>query len=444
MADLFRTGFGRADITPERYYGLAGFGTDGQRICNNILDRPMVTCVALSDDSGETFLLFSSDTLYVSSKQTELVRQAITEATGVVGSHVLIVATHTHAGPSVHDGQQNIEQYYPYYACQLVKAAREALEDMRPTRLSIGEKELLNMTFVRHYLLDDGTFIGMGYGYKDQQKRHLTQSDDKIQMIRFVRENAADIIMVNWQSHATITSGDMRQDMSADYIAPFRDHLEGLAGCKAIFFQGACGNLVPSSRIPGENIVETGSHVQYGKLLAEAAFDMLENLRPAEGGAIRSKQIIYKAAVDRSDSHLAELAGNVYKAYYATDDPVQRRQILKDSGFNSVYHAMHVRNRKNLPDTIDLELNVLTVGDISFASAPYEMFCSNGRYIKENTPYPMTFVLGYCNGFNSYIPDDQAFDYDCYEVNARRFGRGVAEEIVQTHVDILRELKENS
>lgn len=443
MDNLIKVGFGRADITPERYYGLAGFGTDGRRICNNVLDNPMATCVALADSAGQTFLLFSSDTLYVSEQMVALTRQAITDAMGIPGEHVLIVATHTHAGPSVYYGEQNVKEYYPLYVRQLTKAAKDALEDLAPAEVFIGKNEVKNMTFVRHYLLDDGTFIGMGFGHNDQHKNHLTNSDDQLQLIRFVRKDARDIVMINWQSHATITSGDMRLDMSADYISAFRNHLEGLSGCKTVFFQGACGNLVPCSRIPEENIVEH-NHIQYGKRLAEAAFDMLKDLHPVSCGALRSKQVLYKAAVDRSDFHLAELASKVYDAYYATNDAAERRQLLKDNKFNSVYHAMHIRGRAMLPDTIDLELNVIGVGDISFVSVPYEMFCSNGRYIKENTPFPMTFVLGYCNGFNSYIPDEKAFGYDCYEVNARRFAKGVAEDIVQEHVSLLRELKQIS
>lgn len=442
MERFLKAGFGRADITPEEYYGLAGFGTDGKRICNNILDRPMATCIALSDCEDQVFLLFSSDTLYVSELQTAMVREAITAATGIPGDHVLIVATHTHAGPSVHAGQANIEQYYPLYVRQLTKAAMEALDDLSDAEIYIGQKEIKNMTFVRHYFLDDGTFIGMGYGYPGRTRYHADASDDQMQMIRFLRKGARDVVMVNWQSHATITSGEMRTDMSADYVCAFRDHLEGLSGCKVVFFQGAAGNLVPSSRIEEENIVEH-DHIQYGRKLAEFAFEALSDLTPVDGGSLYSQQICFKAAVDRSDSHLAPLADTVYKAYYATQDAAQRRQLLKDNGFNSVYHAMHVRNRANLPDTIDMELNAMCIGDISFVSAPYEMFNSNGRFVKENSPFPMTFVLAYCNGFNSYLPDEKAFGYDCYEVNARRFPKGTSEEIARLHVRLLKELKAN-
>lgn len=441
MANYIKAGFARADISPEEYYGLAGFGTDGHRVCNNILDRPMVTCVAITDEKDNTYLLFSSDTLYVSERMTELVRQSISAATGIPGEHVLLVATHTHAGPSIHPGEQNVQNYYPHYVRQATKAAQEALEDQTEAELYVGRKSVKGMNFVRHYVLDDGTFIGMGFGYPGRTRFHTDISDEQLQMIRFARKDARDILMVNWQCHATITSGDVRPDMSADFIAPFRDHLEGLSGCKVAYFQGAAGNLVPSSRIKEENIIKH-DHIVYGRALAEEAFALLSQLESAQAGSFSSKQICHKAAIDHSDDPFEEEADITYKKFYELQDEAERRALIKESRFNSVYHAMHVRSRARLPETMDMEINAIGGGDIAFVSAPYEMFNSNGRFVKDNSPYKMTFVLAYCNGFNSYLPDEKAFNYDCYEVNARRFPKGAAEEIANMHVAMLNELKE--
>ena len=88
-----------------------------------------------------------------------------------------------------------------------------------------------------------------------------------------------------------------------------------------------------------------------------------------------------------------------------------------------------------------MELNALCAGDIAFATVPYEMFNSNGRFVKENSPFKMTFMLAYCNGFNSYLPDEKAFNYDCYEVNARTFPKGAAEAVAKQNVDMLMQIK---
>ena len=63
MTETFLAGFGRVDITPEKYGPLGGYGDEPYRICDNILDHTMATCVALTDGAGETILLFSLDLL---------------------------------------------------------------------------------------------------------------------------------------------------------------------------------------------------------------------------------------------------------------------------------------------------------------------------------------------------------------------------------------------
>ena len=437
-----KAGFGRADMTPPKYHALAGFGNDARRVCTNILDRPMLTCVALADDAGGLWLIYSSDTLYVHENMVAMVRQAVQEKLDVPADNVLMVATHTHAGPSVYPGEMNETGFYPTFLEAALKSAGDALGDLREAQPVVGSKQVPNMTFVRHYVLDDGTFIGMGSGYPGRKRFHTDISDDQLQLIRFQRQDARDILLVNWQSHATPTSGAERTDMSADYVGALRNHLEGLSGCKVIFLQGAAGNLVPSSRIPEEMIVPLGDYIAYGRKLAEEANSLLEQLEPVSGGQLFGRQFCHKAKVDHSDDPLAQLAGEVYDKYYELTDPEERKQLIKESPFNSVYHAMHVRGRAQMPETLDMELNALCAGDIAFATAPYEMFNSNGRFVKENSPFKMTFMLAYCNGFNSYLPDEKAFDYDCYEVNARRFPKGSAEEVACINVDMLKELKE--
>ena len=437
----FKTGFGRADITPPKYHGLAGFGNDARRICTNILDRPMLTCVAMADDNGALWLIYSSDTLYVHENMVALVREAVQTQLDVPAANVLMVATHTHSGPSVYPGEMNETNFYPTYIAAAVKAAGEALGDLAESQIYVGQRQVESMCFVRHYVLDDGTFIGMGSGYPGRTRFHTDVPDEQMQMIRFARQDARDILLVNWQCHVTPTSGSERTDMSADFVGVFRDHLEGLSGCKVIFLQGAAGNLVHSSKIPEENVITPGDYVAYGRRLAEQSFELLSQLEPVQAGPLMGSQLQYAASVDHSDDPKAELADQVYEAYYRLTDPAERRQLIKDNGFNSVYHAMHVKGRARMPETMDMELNALCAGDIAFATAPYEMFNSNGRYVKENSPFKMTFMLAYCNGFHSYLPDEKAFDYDCYEVNARRYPKGAAEAVAKINVQMLKDLK---
>lgn len=442
MNKYIKVGFSRVDITPEEYVSLGGFGNEPTRICTNVIDRIFGTCIAISDEQGQSFLLFSTDLINVYVRIVAMAREAISAATGIPGERIMIAATHTHAGPGVARGDiPAIGRYYSHFAKQLTKAAVDALADQHDATIAIGQRIVESMTFVRHYLMNDGSYAGANFGnLKSGFKGHTDTSDDQMQLIRFQRQGARDIILLNWQSHATITSAGIRTDMSADYIGTMRDHIEGMTGCHFIFFQGAAGNLVPSSRIPEEMIV-AHDHILYGRKLAEFVLEGITDLRNVNSGPIHTKQLMYSAAVDHSDDSLVPSAQAVLDQFYTFEDPATARKFVKDNGFNSIAHVKGILSRANGGDHMEVELNALSVGDISFVTAPYEMFCSNGKYIKEHTPFEITFIMGYCNNSFSYIPDEKAFGYNCYEVNVRRFGIGTAEDIAQTHVRMLEELR---
>ena len=115
--------------------------------------------------------------------------------------------------------------------------------------------------------------------------------------------------------------------------------------------------------------------------------------------------------------------------------------MAKPYGFNSPYHANATIRRAGLPETKEMEIGAIAVGDFAFTWSPYEMFCDNGAFVRENSPFPATFVLTCANASNSYIVSKAAFDYGCYERDNRNFIRGTAEMLADSFVGILKEMR---
>ena len=448
MNNILYTGFSRVDITPEEYTTLAGYGNDDYRMCNQIVDRLYGTCVAFRDEQGKTLILCTVDLLNaVKDTVVDGARRAICEATGVPGELISVSVTHTHAAPSMYSWEDpRTNRFLTHYCKQMAKAAKEAVEDLSPSDIYIGRKLVPNMTFVRHYIGNDGSYFGINYGsWKSGAREYADVSDDQLQVMRFVRENARDIVLVNWQCHATTTGGHKSPDfiMSSDYPGALRNHLEGMTGCYCAYFQGACGNLIPFTPIKEHMIVPERDYILYGRTLADKVIEcMNENMHPVNAGLIRNISCVYSGEVDHGDDHRVPDALKVVDGFYELEDPEAQKARVKEYGFNTIHHARQVINRSSLGKTLDLDLYAYSIGDISFATAPYEMFNSNGRYVKDNTPFAITFMMAYSNGSNSYIADEKAHRYDCYEVNSRRFGKGVAEDIAATHVKLLNQLKD--
>ena len=76
----------------------------------------------------------------------------------------------------------------------------------------------------------------------------------------------------------------------------------------------------------------------------------------------------------------------------------------------------------------------------AFSMVPFEMFCENGREIKQTSPFKMTFIATCANTSNGYLPAASAFEYDCYEVDSTKYEKGTAETIVAGFKELLTEL----
>lgn len=145
------------------------------------------------------------------------------------------------------------------------------------------------------------------------------------------------------------------------------------------------------------------------------------------------------------------VSGNDEDGYTCKVEPSATRTDVSNligiigAGFkNRIYSPYHadavIRNYANSQgQTSNIEINAISIGDISFAAVPYEMFDTNGKYVKENSNAKMTFVLELTNGSNGYFPSEYAFEYGCYEADTTRFEKGSAEKLATELVTMIAE-----
>ena len=99
--------------------------------------------------------------------------------------------------------------------------------------------------------------------------------------------------------------------------------------------------------------------------------------------------------------------------------------------------------KANAKVTIDIPIFAISMGDVAFVTAPYEMFCESGKEIKENSPFKTTFVATCANNGLSYMPTKATFHYNgemAYEVKCTKFAEGTAELLVAEYITMLNEL----
>ncbi len=434
-ASGLQVGYGRAKIMPTESVPLGGYGNGStSRMSEGYLNYLYATCIAFKD-GDETILLFNQDTIASREDATKIVRDKITEATGVPGDHIMITATHTHSGPDQDSSHASIERYNEGpYATGFLEAAQTALADLAPATLYSTSVEVEGLNFVRHYLMNDGTYYGSNFGSSASGiKDYAMEKDDEMILVKAEREgDKKDILLMNWQGHPCFDSnGGKDRNLSNDYIGAIRDSFESQTDMHFAYVLGATGNMVTDSQIKAD---EHGlNRDDYGAAAAKHAIDALPDMQPVEGAGIKISRVMFEATVNHDDDDKLEQAKEVKDAY--------SESLAYQYGFNSVHEARAIVRRYALPATMDIELNAFYIGELAFITAPYEMFSTSAMDIKARSPFDTTVICTCANEHYSYIPTQAAIDYDSYESNNSNFVRGTSETLVDQFVTMLEDLK---
>ena len=441
MKDRLWVGYARCDITPEQPVPLDGYGNNVMRTTDHVLDPLYVSCIAFRL-GNKTVLLYTQDLLNTKWILLPEARKQITEATGVPSEDIFLCSTHTHSGPDVNGGTPGVEAFLKKYWTAVAEAGKMAIADLAPAQLYGASTVLEGMNFVRHYLMNDGTYAGSNFGSRASGiKCHAAANDPKMRLIKIVREEKKGILLMNWQAHPCFTGSSTKTDISADYIGAVRKRFEEETGMLFAFFQGPAGNQTTGSWIEAEH--HGLDCAQYGDKLAQTAITLLPQMQKLDSSVLQTYRCFPEADVNHDDVEMLEVAQQVVNLWRETKDRDAGNLLARSKGLTSVYHATTVIARSQRPARMKMELNAVRVGDMAFVTCPYEMFAVNGKYIKDNSPFKNTLICTCTNGDFVYVPSKEAFDYGCYERSVAYFDRGTGELAAETFVQMLKKLEEN-
>ena len=430
-------GFGRASIMPEGVVHLAG-GDAAKRRSTWAKDTLYITCVALQE-GAQKVLVYTMDLITADSANAEDAKIAICQATGIPEENILLNATHTHASVSIRTNWEGVVEYRKLFCAAMAQAGVDALADLAPATVYYGDTMTERMTFVRHYKLSDGSYAGANFGnFKNGEVvGHSSEADGQLQIVRFAREGKKDVLMTAFGAHGTFAS-TADTYISADFPSPTREYIEANNDCLVAHFIAAAGDQVPSSRIKTEERFNREQYKEYGAALGQYVLDALPGLKKLENTTLKlvTKTVTYPA--NKEKLHLlpyvdevvakAKELGNIHKETVA---------LAREKGFSSYFEATAIRARSNAPDTRDMNLRTMTIGNLGFAFAPYEMFGTQGMYIKAHSPCDMTFIVTCSEGAKGYMPSKLGIEIGCYEACVTQFAPGTAEKLAEDFVAML-------
>ena len=388
----FAAGYGKVNVTPQFPVMMPGYRATGEstRKSQGVLNELYITCVALTDETGNTVLLYTYDSVYIDNATAPKLLKNISEGTGIPEDKIFVCVTHSHSTPS-HDST-----YLAIASEAAIKAAQDAMADRAVTTVEYTAAQLEGMSFVRHYNTDTGIVVGSNFHPEGAGTRtsHTTEADKELRLVRLSREGKQPILMANWMGHNSIASTgsteyglENRYYLSSDFVGFCREYVEYNSDYLFAMYMGASGNMTVHSNLEGEPGHTTA--VEYGALLGEKVLATAETMTAGQTGKIS------------------------------------------------------MANREFEGVSSNLTLNAIGMGSFGVITGPIEMFDTTSMAIREQSPYDVTFVLTLTNGAYWYVPTEICYDYiDCYEVRCgTNFQRGDAERMEKLYVDLLNQTK---
>ena len=200
------------------------------------------------------------------------------------------------------------------------------------------------------------------------------------------------------------------------------------------YYQGASGNINWQAKVSGSGKYFT--YLQMGTAFGQKALEAasLDKMTKINAGKIKAERAIYSVKAKKDTEQRIADAKTVRDGGYTSE-------LLSKYNFSHEYEVDAVLMRVGHGETIPIYLGAISFGDLSFVSVPYEMYDSNGMFVKDNSPTKMTFVLTCAGGAYAYVPStfsSKNGGYDAYKTN---FEYGTGDEVAAELVEMLKGLK---
>ncbi len=402
----WKAGLAKEIITPKTDIWLAGYGS--KRVATEKLHELWVKGLALEDTKGNRVVLITSDFQGLPKMMSDVVFADVLKKYQLKRHQILFTFSHNHCGPRLGDDlidyypvekeqEKKIAVYTSQMAALVVKLVGDALKDLQPAHLHVGNGQTtfaVNRRNNREADVPDILAKGeplVGPVDHDVPVMTVTRSNGKLAAVLF-----------GYCCHPTTLSF---KKWCGDYPGYAQIEIEKKHPGAIAMFVNTCGgdqNPLPRRKV---KLCE-----KYGHMLAVAVENAmqkpLKKITPQLKSAFEYVELDYVKVVDKKDLQKAAKSRNRIEARWANRLLIK---LEKEKKFAPTYpypvHAWRLGN-----EMLVIGMGAETVVDYSL------------RFKREFGAG--TWVCGYADDMIAYIPSRRVWEEGGYEGGARLYEYG--------------------
>jgi hypothetical protein len=444
-----KVGVARVDITPPIGIYCRNWGAAKHDVAAAI-HRPLTLSALVltaADDNGadvkKQLVLTDADAGWWKTPGTSRRFQArLLEELSLDPSAFIFAVTHSHAAPPLMDpdptlpGSELTGPWMEKVYQATVEAIRQAWDnqfeatlDWHTGRCGLAQERDLPDPDAAAALADD-RFI---CGFNPQG-----EPDDTLLLGRVAdRSGALRAVLVNYACHPTTLAWD-NTAISPDFVGAMRQTIEDDTGAKALFMQGASGELAPRYQYVGDTEVAD----RHGRQLGYAALATLNDMEPPATGLAFQRTVESGAPLAVWSHEPRDLCSELraiqttvdlpLKDWPSADELERQRVACTDRALQErLQRKLNVRRAVGDDDTLSLPIWVWRIGDavlVGSCCEPYSLF---QQELRRRFPERAVVCMNLINGSLGYLPPTDRYDVNIYQVWQTPFDRGCLEKTIE-------------
>ncbi len=382
-------GAAAADITPP--VGIAMGGYWGRRSgATHIRDRLMAKALVCGLGSARVALV-AVDLVGLDAAVVRAIRERVACSTGIEVMAVMICASHTHSGPLTFPfrGMGRIDsRYLEQVVDAVVEVVIAAAADSRPGRLYYARPQV-QIGRNRRPQSVKGEFVPYAH------------------VLRFVAECGAEATIFSYACHPVVLGRDNHQ-ISADFPGVAARCIEAATGGRALFVNGACGDVNP--RIANGSFADVD---RLGEELGRAVLEGRAEATPVDASALRwaheRLDLPLRPLPPRWRAEAEKLKWHL-RARLARGGEVPTAQLKWAVAMEKWVRAGAARARVQ-----PFEIQALALGELVLLGMEGELFA---RYqLDLEVAHGPAVLCGFANGCIGYVPTADEYARGGYEID---------------------------